>query len=478
MIISPFLKKKYECTQCKKIIHESCISKISKNCVSIFNDKTQELGLLVVKFINKYSNNIIDPNNINGTLIIEIHMFINNKKSDILGCMAFKFKELINMIESTARSFLILPKSIGCKSNCLKYSNVMDDLNLLSNKYINNTAKNQVKQNSVLEEISQKDDGIKLEDFKILKVIGRGGFSKVFLSQYIGNLSYSGYFAMKVIRKDIYHENKNFDTLIQERNILSLLISHSFIMQAISCFQTRQYVCFIFDFIDGGDLSFYLNKNGKFNENQAKDLKPENILIQRSGHIKLTDFSISKQNIGNNGRTFTYCGTMQYLPPEVLNNLIHKQFLFGNGFSHDSDWWAFGVLMYLLLTSDFPFRGLTDEALFANIKYNKPLLPDYFKVETKSLLNLLLTKDPIQRLGHGLKGDVFIRTHNYFVCINWNDVRNQKLDPPVLPEINTDGITDNFDEEFTHSLIQLTPPNELVIDKIDNNQLLGIDFTR
>uniref|UniRef100_A0A6G3MIG6 Putative ribosomal protein S6 kinase alpha-1 (Trinotate prediction) n=1 Tax=Henneguya salminicola TaxID=69463 RepID=A0A6G3MIG6_HENSL len=109
-----------------------------------------------------------------------------------------------------------------------------------------------------------------------------------------------------------------------------------------------------------------------------RDLKPENILIQSNGHIKLTDFSVSKENIEINSRTFTFCGTIEYIPPE---------FLFGDGFCLDSDFWSLGIFVYLLRSLDFPFKGRNEESLINAIKYTKQNIPFYFKEETTAFIN-------------------------------------------------------------------------------------------
>lgn len=191
---------------------------------------------------------------------------------------------------------------------------------------------------------------------------------------------------------------------------------------------------FIIDFLNGGELFTYLRKEQRFGEQRAKiyaaeiivaigclhkagiiyrDLKPENVLLDKDGHIRITDFGLSKQNMGHNELTHSFCGTPEYLAPEIIK---------GDGHSRGADWWSLGALLYEMLCGRPPHYNRDRQQMLKDI-VNKPIpMKSYFTTEATSLLKQLLERDVTKRIGYE-KGDEEIMAHPFFSNIDWNLVK-------------------------------------------------------
>ncbi|MEE6468735.1 hypothetical protein FKM82_008359, partial [Ascaphus truei] len=203
--------------------------------------------------------------------------------------------------------------------------------------------------------------------FELLKVLGQGSFGKVFLVRKILGSDVGQLYAMKVLKKATLKVRDRVRTKM-ERDIL-VEVNHPFIVKLHYAFQTEGKLYLILDFLRGGDLFTRLSKEVMFTEEDVKyylaelalaldhlhslgiiyrDLKPENILLDEEGHIKLTDFGLSKESIDHEKKAYSFCGTVEYMAPEVVNRRGHTQ---------SADWWSFGVLMFEMLTGTLPFQG-------------------------------------------------------------------------------------------------------------------------
>uniref|UniRef100_A0A8C8SVG4 non-specific serine/threonine protein kinase n=1 Tax=Pelusios castaneus TaxID=367368 RepID=A0A8C8SVG4_9SAUR len=295
--------------------------------------------------------------------------------------------------------------------------------------------------------------------FELLKVLGQGSYGKVFLVRKIKGSDAGQLYAMKVLKKATLKVRDRVRSKM-ERDILAE-VNHPFIVKLHYAFQTEGKLYLILDFLRGGDLFTRLSKEVMFTEEDVKfylaelalaldhlhslgiiyrDLKPENILLDEEGHIKITDFGLSKEAIDHDKRAYSFCGTIEYMAPEVVNRRGHTQ---------SADWWSFGVLMFEMLTGSLPFQGKDRKETMALILKAKLGMPQFLSIEAQSLLRALFKRNPSNRLGAGLDGVEEIKRNLFFVTIDWNKLYRKEIKPPFKPAVGRPEDTFHFDPEFT-----------------------------
>ncbi|CAM9429824.1 unnamed protein product [Scytosiphon promiscuus] len=304
--------------------------------------------------------------------------------------------------------------------------------------------------------LSQRKVG--LDSFKIVRVIGKGSFGKVFLvrEKVAGDI-----YAMKVLRKDNIIKRNQVEHTKTERNVLGY-VKHPFIVGLNMAFQTRDKLFFVLDYCAGGELFFHLGKHGKFPEARSRfysaeialalqhvhqldivyrDLKPENVLLDGEGHIRLTDFGLSKEGISNTtSGAHSFCGTPEYLAPEILNRQGHGRAV---------DWWSLGALLYEMLTGLPPFYCRDRERLFEKIRKGNLTYPRYLSANAQDILHGLLTRDPSRRLGSSLDDAQEVQRHPFFAPLDWDLVMRREVAPPWEPTLVGSLDSSQFDREFT-----------------------------
>ncbi|XP_035288917.1 ribosomal protein S6 kinase alpha-3 isoform X2 [Anguilla anguilla] len=316
-----------------------------------------------------------------------------------------------------------------------------------------------VKEISITHHVKEGSEKAEQEQFDIRKVLGQGSFGKVFLVRKKTGPDAGQLYAMKVLKKATLKVRDRVRTKM-ERDIL-VEVNHPFIVKLHYAFQTEGKLYLILDFLRGGDLFTRLSKEVMFTEEDVKfylaelalaldhlhslgiiyrDLKPENILLDEQGHIKLTDFGLSKEAIDHENKAYSFCGTVEYMAPEVVNR---------RGHTHSADWWSYGVLMFEMLTGTLPFQGKDRKETMTMILKAKLGMPQFLSGEAQSLLRNLFKRNPGNRLGAGPDGVEEIKRHPFYSTIDWNKLYRRELSPPFKPASGRPDDTFYFDPEFT-----------------------------
>ena len=310
---------------------------------------------------------------------------------------------------------------------------------------------------------------VTFENFEFLKVLGRGSFGKVILCR---EKATNHLYAMKILKKEVIIKKGEVEHTKTEKRVLQLT-DHPFLLNLKYSFTTVDRLCLVTEFVNGGELYFHLStclkRSGRpFSEERARfygaeilcaidylhqkaiiyrDLKLENLLLDKDGHIKIADFGLCKEEIKYGKTTGTFCGTPEYLAPEVIDEHDYGQAV---------DWWGLGIVMYEMMIGDLPFDNQY-EILKKVVKFHENV---NISGEARDFLLGLLVKDPANRLGGGPTDANEIKKHAFFENISWVELEERKLPPPFKPEVLSETDTRNFDIEFTGESVELTPPDQ------------------
>ena len=317
-----------------------------------------------------------------------------------------------------------------------------------------------------------------VDDFKIVKVIGRGSYGKVCLVEFTQTKEL---FAMKSLKKNVLLDEDQVESTLLEKNILQSL-DYPFLVGMVFCFQTEERVYFVLPFIQGGELFQHLRKYKYFPEANVKfyasiiglsleylhkkgivyrDIKPENILLESDGYLKLIDFGMAKILKGDE-KTNSFCGTPEYLAPEIIT---------GEGHNRMADWWSYGTLVYEMLFGIPPFFNENIETMYELITNKELRFPKKFNVsdEAKDLLKKLLVKNQTQRFGINGGFDE-IKKHPFFIGIDFKALEEKKIEAPFKPKLEDSFDVTNFDDEFTSEELVSSEITEKNMDLIKKNQ--------
>lgn len=317
---------------------------------------------------------------------------------------------------------------------------------------------------------------VTVSDFDLIKVIGKGVIGKVFL---VRKVDTRVVYAMKVIRKSNVVRQDLQENIKTERLILEE-IDHPFIARLCFSFQTKDKLYLVTDYCSGGELFHHMTDNGFTYELSRfyaaelvlalehlhrvkvayRDLKPENILLEESGHLRITDFGLSKLNVVSDRGAQTIAGTREYLAPEVYSMSKY-------GFA--VDWWSLGVLIFEMITGVHPFLDDNKEVMVRKITtpgVMQEIMPPNMPSEAASLLFGLLAFNPLERLGS--RGSEEIRSHPFFAPISWDKLMRREISPPWKPVVKDELDVGNFDAEFT---------SEPVVDSVCTHQSVIMSAT-
>uniref|UniRef100_A0A8D0EEL9 non-specific serine/threonine protein kinase n=1 Tax=Salvator merianae TaxID=96440 RepID=A0A8D0EEL9_SALMN len=272
--------------------------------------------------------------------------------------------------------------------------------------------------------------------FELLKVLGQGSFGKVFLVKKISGSDARQLYAMKVLKKATLKVRDRVRTKM-ERDIL-VEVNHPFIVKLHYAFQTEGKLYLILDFLRGGDLFTRLSKEVMFTEEDVKFYLAELALALDHLHKAIILDVRDKESIDHEKKAYSFCGTVEYMAPEVVNRRGHTQ---------SADWWSFGVLMFEMLTGTLPFQGKDRKETMTMILKAKLGMPQFLSPEAQSLLRMLFKRNPANRLGPD--GVEEIKRHPFFSTIDWNKLYRREISPPFKPATGRPEDTFYFDPEFT-----------------------------
>lgn len=294
-------------------------------------------------------------------------------------------------------------------------------------------------------------DPCNLEAFEIGAILGTGSFGRVCICEHKATGTIC---ALKMLSKSQILRTKQVMHIKAERDILSVA-NFPFLVNMFGCSQDEKCLYFVLEFVVGGEFFTHLRSSGRFSEETSRfytseillsieylhnqdiiyrDLKPENLLLDKEGHVKITDFGFAKRI---DHRTYTLCGTPDYLAPEIILNKGHGK---------PVDWWATGVLIYEMLAGYPPFYDDDPMGTYQKILHGRLEFPSHFSRSARDLIKKLLQADLTKRYGNLKGGARDIKAHPWFNDVNWDAVALKKSTPPIKPIVGAVDDTSNFDD--------------------------------
>ncbi|KJE89495.1 protein kinase C [Capsaspora owczarzaki ATCC 30864] len=326
-----------------------------------------------------------------------------------------------------------------------------------------------------------------IDEYNLIKVLGRGSYAKVMLAERKNNHDGTLY-AIKIIKKERIMQDEDIDWVRTEKHVFQNA-DHPFLVRMYECFQTEARLFFVMEYVNGGDLMFHMQRERRLPEASARfyaaeialalhflhgrgiiyrDLKLDNVLLLADGHIKLADYGMCKEGVHYGQSTNTFCGTPNYIAPEVLKEM---------DYGHSVDWWALGILLFEMMVGRSPFEAKSEDELFEAILEDEVFIPTTLSRDASAVIKAFLVKDPANRLGCKAENSIAdIQKHVFFSPLDWTRLTDRTLPPPFKPEVGTAMDTSNFDAEFTAEKVALTPDDPSSLDNVDQGEFEGFSY--
>ncbi|KAM9099148.1 protein kinase C delta type [Sarcophilus harrisii] len=483
-------KQGYKCRQCNAAIHKKCIDKIIGRCTgtaansrdTMFQKERFHIDMPHrFKVYNYMSPTFCDHC---GSLLwglvkqglkcedcgMNVHHKCQNKVANLCGINQKLLAEALNQVsqKSSRKSDAGSPDNFGIYQGFEKKAEASGE------DMADNGTYGKIWEGSTPSKFN-------IENFTFHKVLGKGSFGKVLLAELKGK---GEFFAVKALKKDVVLIDDDVECTMVEKRVLALAWENPFLTHLYCTFQTKDHLFFVMEFLNGGDLMFHIQDKGRFDLYRAtfysaeilcglqflhgkgiiyRDLKLDNVMLDKEGHIKIADFGMCKENVVGENRASTFCGTPDYIAPEILQGLKY---------TFSVDWWSFGVLLYEMLIGQSPFHGDDEDELFESIRVDTPHYPRWITKESKDILEKLFERDPTKRLG--VTGN--IKVHPFFKTINWTLLEKREVEPPFKPKVKSAGDFNNFDREFLSEKARLSYSDKNLIDSMDQTAFAGFSF--
>ncbi|XP_053159120.1 protein kinase C delta type isoform X2 [Hemicordylus capensis] len=489
-------KQGYKCRQCNAAIHKKCIDKIIGRCTgtaansrdTVFQKERFHIDMPHrFRVYNYMSPTFCDHC---GSLLwglvkqglkceecgMNVHHKCQKKVANLCGINQKLLAEALNQVsqKSTRKS------ESGSVENVGIYQDFDTKPKALGRDTTDNNEYGKLWEGRSLSRPSSRRK-FNLDSFTFHKVLGKGSFGKVLLAELKGK---NEYFAVKALKKDVVLIDDDVECTMVEKRVLALAWENPFLTHLYCTFQTKEHLFFVMEFLNGGDLMFHIQDKGRFDLFRAtfygaeilcglqflhskgiiyRDLKLDNVMLDKEGHIKIADFGMCKENVVGENKATTFCGTPDYIAPEILQGLKY---------TFSVDWWSFGVLLYEMLIGQSPFHGDDEDELFESIRVDTPHYPRWITKESKDILEKLFERDPAKRLG--VIGN--IRDHSFFKTINWTALEKKEMEPPFRPKVKSASDYNNFDREFLSEKPRLSHSDKNLIDSMDQSAFDGFSF--
>lgn len=461
----------FSCKQCQLVSHQKCLTAIQSTCVKSALDSTTD----------NHDQKLVRPNP-DQHHHFEPHIF---SPLDPTAC-----KHCGTLIYSLTKLRQGLICSI-CKTSVHYDCKELVCTECTPGNQNSNNNDPSTKYNASSQSAYEHQSKISIENFEILKLLGTGSFSKVYLARFCDKQ-----FAIKVIKKTNLEISSDPGSVFTEMNSLKLGRLYPFLAIAHCCFQSKDRLYIVMEHVVGRDLVYHIKKARKFTLERARfhaaeivlaliylhncgivyrDLKLDNVILDKNGHCKLIDFGMSKKiSVLENNKTRTFCGTPNYISPEIIREL---------DYDYSIDWWSLGVLIYEMLVGYSPFDAHDEDEIYRLIVNEQVDIPSTLSYEARSLLEGLLTKDPRDRLGCQIMNDgpLAIKEHPFFLfpdvngnnqAFQWDAIEAMRMEPPYKPteqDLTVEG--ENNDDD-----INLTPINPRQLERTTQTDFDGFSF--